>query len=55
MITCKKFTFSSFLIVCALNATCQKITTSFTPEASATSFSGKVFLYLSKDAKAPKD
>ncbi|MGZ3929759.1 MAG: alpha/beta hydrolase-fold protein [Mucilaginibacter sp.] len=33
----------------------QKFTTSFTGTASAESFSGKVYLYLSKDSKSPKD
>ncbi|MDO3628035.1 alpha/beta hydrolase-fold protein [Mucilaginibacter sp. BT774] len=38
----------------SLQAMGQKFTASFTPAASAESFSGKVFLYLSKDAKSPK-
>ncbi|MBV8388553.1 MAG: hypothetical protein JO080_02005 [Mucilaginibacter sp.] len=39
----------------ALQAMGQKFTASFTPAASGGSFSGKVFLYLSKDARSPKD
>jgi len=38
-----------------LQAMGQKFTASFTPATSGESFSGKVFLYLSKDAKSPKD
>jgi hypothetical protein len=33
----------------------QKITVSYTPGSSNENFSGKVFLYLSKDSKNPKD
>jgi Putative esterase len=42
-------------ILCFLQATTQKVTASFARTASASAFSGKVFLYLSKEAKSPKD
>lgn len=51
----KKIALLCMVVVFCLHATSQKITASFTPAASATNFSGKVFLYLSKDAKTPKD
>lgn len=51
----KKIALPAMVAVCCLRARSQKIITSFTPAASATNFSGKVFLYLSKDAKSPKD
>jgi hypothetical protein len=38
-----------------LQAMGQKFTASYTPAASTQNFSGKVFLYLSKDARSPKD
>src|ERR1700687_2685501 len=55
MIIYKKILLPYIVVVCSLYATSQKITASFTPAASTTNFSGKVFLYLSKDAKNPKD
>src|SRR6185312_12443880 len=51
----KKIVSLCIVVAFCLQAASQKITVSFTPAASATNFSGKVFLYLSKDAKAPKD
>ncbi len=51
----KKIVLLWMVVAFCLQATSQKISASFTPAASATNFSGKVFLYLSKDAKAPKD
>ena len=39
----------------SLQAMGQKFTASFTQRASGRAFSGKVFLYLSKDSKSPKD
>lgn len=51
----KKIALLCMVVVFCLQAASQKITASFTPAASATNFSGKVFLYLSKDAKTPKD
>jgi hypothetical protein len=39
----------------SLQAMGQKFTASFSREASIENFSGKVFLYLSKDARSPKD
>src|SRR5664279_2711476 len=51
----KKIALLCAVVVCCLQATSQKITASFTTAASTKSFSGKVFLYLSKDAKNPKD
>lgn len=55
MIISKKFLLPCILVVCSYPAIGQKITTSFTPGASGKSFSGRVFLYLSKESKAPKD
>src|ERR1700734_3442423 len=55
MITHKKILLLCAVACCSLPAIGQKFTASFTPDASAASFSGKVFLYLSKDAKSPKD
>ena len=55
MIIYKKILLFGFIAACSLQAIGQKITASFTPDASAGSFSGKVFLYLSKDSKDPKD
>jgi hypothetical protein len=55
MISYKKILLLGFVSACSLQAIGQKITTSFTPDASGASFSGKVFLYLSKDSKSPKD
>jgi hypothetical protein len=55
MISHKKILLLCIVVVCSLYATSQKITASFTPAASTTNFSVKVFLYLSKDAKNPKD
>jgi Putative esterase len=51
----KKIVLLCIVIAWSLHAVSQKFTASFTPAASATSFSGKVFLYLSKDSKTPKD
>ena len=55
MISHKKILLACLVTVCCLQAIGQKITTSFTSAASNASFSGKVFLYLSKDSKNPKD
>lgn len=43
------------LCACSLQAISQQITASYTANASAGSFTGRVFLYLSKDAVSPKD
>ncbi len=51
----KNISLLCIVVICSLQATAQKITASFTSTASSTNFSGKVFLYLSKDAKNPKD
>jgi len=55
MINSNKIYLCCFLTVCTLHAVGQTITASFTPAASGESFSGNVFLYLSKDSKTPKD
>ena len=55
MINLNKIYLLCFLTVCTLHAVGQTITASFTPAASGESFTGKVFLYLSKDSKTPKD
>jgi putative esterase len=55
MISYKKIVLLGVVAFCSLQAIGQKITTSFTPDASGANFSGKVFLYLSKDSKSPKD
>jgi hypothetical protein len=44
-----------FASMACLQAMGQKFTASYTPGASGENFSGKVFLYLSKDARNPKD
>ena len=41
--------------IASLQAMGQRFTTSYTSATSTQDFSGKVFLYLSKDAKSPKD
>lgn len=51
----KKILLLSLVTVCSLQAIGQKITASYTDATSGASFSGKVFLYLSKDSKSPKD
>lgn len=51
----KGITLLCIIVVCSLHTIGQKFTASFTATASATNFSGKVFLFLSKDSKAPKD
>jgi hypothetical protein len=55
MIVHKKALLFCVVAVCSLQAIGQKVTASFTSAASGTNFSGKVFLYLSKDSKNPKD
>jgi S-formylglutathione hydrolase FrmB len=55
MIIYKKIILAGIVTVCSLQAIGQKFTASFTTGASKASFSGRVFLYLSKDAKSPKD
>lgn len=55
MITFKKILFLCALSACSLQALSQKFVASFTPDASGASFSGRIFLYLSKDSKIPKD
>jgi hypothetical protein len=55
MIIYKKILLLGFIVACSLQAIGQKVTASFTPEALNENFSGKVFLYLSKDSKDPKD
>src|SRR5580693_1884337 len=55
MNACKKILLVCTVTVCSLHAIGQKFTARFTPSASGDSFSGKVFLYLSKDSKNPKD
>jgi hypothetical protein len=55
MNTYKKILLLCLAIGCFLEASSQKFTVNFTPAASEASFSGKVFLYLSKDSKSPKD
>jgi hypothetical protein len=55
MIISKKILLLGLAAVCFLQAAAQKVTASFTPDASGASYSGRVFLYLSKDSKSPKD
>jgi len=55
MIISKKIATAGVILTCSLNAIGQKFTASYTPGASAGNFSGKVFLYLSKELKNPKD
>jgi len=50
-----KTIFTLFIATCFLSGYSQKINVSYTAEASAAPFTGKVFLYLSKDHKNPKD
>ncbi len=52
---CKNIVLLGLAAVCSFQARGQKITASFSPDASGASFSGKVYLYLSKDSKSPKD
>ena len=55
MIAHKKVLLVCIVTICYLQAISQKFTVSYTPAASGSNFSGKVFLYLSKDYKSPKD
>jgi Putative esterase len=55
MITYKRIVLLCITTGCVLNAIGQKFNVSYTPAASSGNFSGKVFLYLSKDSKTPKD
>jgi len=55
MIVHKKAFLLCIVTICCLQSIGQKITVSFTPAASGANFSGKVFLYLSKDYRSPKD
>jgi len=55
MINYKKILLLGMVSICYVNAIGQKFTASFSPTASNESFSGRVFLYLSKDSKSPKD
>ena len=55
MIKHKKILISCIITVFSLQAMGQKFAASFTPAASAESFTGRVFLYLSKDSRSPKD
>jgi hypothetical protein len=55
MISYKKILLPGIIAFCSLQSIGQKITASFTSEASGADFSGKVFLYLSKDSRSPKD
>jgi hypothetical protein len=55
MIIYKRVLLLCVMAVCTLQAIGQKFVARFTPVASGESFSGKVFLYLSKEAKSPKD
>jgi len=55
MINHKKVLLACIVAICYLQAIGQKFTASYTPAAYGSNFSGKVFLYLSKDSKNPKD
>jgi S-formylglutathione hydrolase FrmB len=55
MIPYKKVFFVCAVCICFLRGIGQKITASYTRSASEANFSGRVFLYLSKDSKSPKD
>ncbi len=55
MIIYKRIGLVCLIIACTLHVYSQKISASFTTGASNENFSGKVFLYLSKDSKHPKD
>jgi hypothetical protein len=55
MVNIRKFSLLCLIAFCSLQAIGQTFTASFTPAASGEKFSGKVFLYLSKDSKSPKD
>lgn len=55
MISYKKISLLVLIIISALHVCAQKFSVSFTSAASNESFTGKVILYLSKDAKSPKD
>lgn len=51
----KKIILSAIIIANTLHVCAQKFSASFTSTASNEHFSGKVILYLSKEAKSPKD
>src|SRR4026208_875697 len=51
----KIYSFLHIALLLWITAIGQKITVSYTPGSSNENFSGKVFLYLSKDSKNPKD
>lgn len=51
----KKIFLLGLAAACSAIATAQKISASYTTEASGSNFSGRVFLYLSKDSDSPKD
>lgn len=55
MITSKKIILSCAAAICCLQAIGQTISASYTPTASSINFTGRVFLYMSKDSKDPKD
>ena len=55
MIPYKKVFLICAVSICFLRGIGQKITASYTRSASEANFSGRVFLYLSKDSKSPKD
>jgi hypothetical protein len=55
MINLKRVVILCILIAGSLPVLGQKFAASFTPQASRESFSGRVFLYLSKESKSPKD
>jgi hypothetical protein len=55
MIILKRMFLLCILAGCTLHALGQKFVASYTPAASGESFSGKIFLYLSKESKDPKD
>jgi S-formylglutathione hydrolase FrmB len=55
MIINKKLPLLCIAAFCSMHAIGQKFTASYTSAASGANFSGKVFLYLSKDSKSPKD
>ncbi len=55
MISYKKLILFCIVTASTVTAFGQEFTASFTNEASAESFSGKVLLYLSKESKSPKD
>jgi len=55
MIVNKRVVIFCIVTFCYFQVIGQKFTVSYTPAASGANFSGKVFLYLSKDSKSPKD